>query len=108
MTDMLTIAADPKATIPIDLVGVRYEVKPPKAALALRIAVEAKQAGDDPELVLSAIGTWVRMAFGEEDGRKVMARLEDADDDLDFPHVMILMDALIKRVTGNPPTSPSA
>lgn len=104
MTDMLTIAADPAEIIPVELVGVKYEVKSPKTALALRIGVEAKQAGDDPARMMEAIGTWVRIAFGAKVAPGVMARLDDPDDDLDISHVMKLMDALVERATGNPPT----
>lgn len=105
MNPQINITADPREKITICLVGVNYEVHPPKTALALKLAVRAKQAGDAPDLMMAAVDEWITKAFGKTEAKKVQARLENETDDLDFPHIMQLMEALIEQATGTPTTS---
>jgi hypothetical protein len=106
MTEIV-ITAEPLDLIPVSLVGVTYQIKPPKSSLALKLAVRAKTAEDDPSLMMEAIDEWVDKAFGKEEAENVRARLDDEDDVLDFPHIMALMEAVIERTTGNPTSSSS-
>jgi hypothetical protein len=100
----VVIVAEPKPKLLIDLVGVDYEITPPKAALAMAMAMNAKNAGEDPYALLDAISNWIRKAFGAEQAAAVLARMEDEDDLLDLPHIMQLMTAMIEKSTGDPTT----
>src|SRR5690625_7864196 len=51
----LQIEADEPAYVTVNLVGKRYRVKAPKAALGLKLAVRAKQAEESPDLMAEAI-----------------------------------------------------
>ena len=106
-TPTIEIKADPRTPIKVSLVGVDYELNPPKSALAIKLAVQAKTAGDDPTLVLQAIDEWVDKAFGKKNATAVRKRLDDENDDLDTPHLMQLMEAVIEASSGNPTSSPS-
>jgi hypothetical protein len=97
----ITITAEPRAAIPVDLVGVRYTVQPPKSALAFKLAVQAKSAGEDPEQMLTTIDEWIEKAFGKKQATAIRGRL-------DINHLMQLMEALIEEGSKNPTSSPPA
>lgn len=99
----LVINAEPIEAINLTLVGEQYKIKPPKSALAMKFATQAKQAGEDPGKLMEAIGEWVKMAFGK-DASKVMARLDKPEDDLDVQHIMTLMQKIMELQTGDPTT----
>lgn len=103
LKDPLVISADEVVPIPVNLVGVDYKIKPPKAALALKLAVQAKTAGDDPTVMVGALFEWVDIAFGTE-SKKVRARLDDPEDLLDVVHINALMEAVLEMQTDLPPT----
>lgn len=107
MADDIEILADPRAKISVNLVGVRYEVEPPKTALAIQLARQASTAQDDPAGLFTLIDTWMDSAFGKPMAKKVRARMQDPTDALDFPHVMRLMEALVQRAANGNPTSSS-
>ena len=99
----LQIEADEPAYVTVNLVGKKYRVKAPKAALGLKLAVRAKQAEESPDLMAEAIDEWIGRAFSAEDAADVRYRMYESDDDpLDLPHVMDLMEKVIERTTGNP------
>jgi len=101
MADLI-ISAEPRKTLEVDLVGQTYKVTAPKAALGLKIAIRAKQSGDDPGLMMDAVEEWVVKAFGKSAAKKVLARVDDENDDLDIQHLMKLMEAVIEATTGDP------
>ena len=103
--NMISIEADPRAPVVINLVGLEYTVKPPKTALAMKLAIAAKQAEDDPTSMMAAVDQWISLAFGKTNAAKIQKRLESNDDDLDFPHIMKLKESLIELATGNPTSS---
>ncbi len=90
----ISIAAAPREDITVDLVGKEYLVKPPKAMLGLAIAEAGKNAAEDPNAIVHAMHDWIISAFGPKEGKKVIARLNAADDDLDLPEIMELMQKL--------------
>lgn len=98
-----TVNTEPRKGIPVDLVGVRYTARKPKAALGLRVAVAAKKAGEDPEGMLKAMNSFITMTFGKKDAAAINKRLEDPDDDLDYDHITELVQALME-VGENPTT----
>lgn len=98
----IVIESSPRAIIPVRLHGVDYTIRPPKAALALKLAVRAKQAGDAPELMVAAVDEWIDRAFGSQVAGAIRARLDNEDDALDLPDLMTLMNRVIELTAGNP------
>lgn len=96
------ISAAPQSSLLVRLVGVEYTARPPKAALALSLLGDVKGANNDPEKLLDVLSAWLEMTFGTEVKDEINARLSDAGDRLDIPHVAELMRALTEQVTGNP------
>ena len=103
-TRRISVVAAPREEITVDLVGKEYLIKPPKAMLGLAIAEAGKNAGEDPTAIVHAMNDWIISAFGPKEGKKVIARLNSADDDLDLPEVMDLMQQLTGEATPDPTT----
>lgn len=108
--EVITIGATVPDTVKVDLVGVRYAVRPMKTAAAVRMAETFKvlDKNQNPSKMKKGMYALVHDLFGPEQEDAVIARLESSDDALDFQHVVALMNAVIERATGNPSTSPSA
>lgn len=104
----ISIGADARETIDVNLVGVEYKIIPPKSALALKVAEEAKKAGDDPSKALSALELWVAMATNKKTATAMMERLQDPEDLLDVQHLSELISAVTEQVAGNPTSSSPA
>lgn len=100
--DNIEIVAQPQKSLPVTLLGVDYTVRAPKKVGALALMMRLKNAGINPELMSDTINSLVKKMFGAEVAPAVMARLEDEEDDLDIDHLMMLMNALIERVSGDP------
>lgn len=98
----IKITAERRESIPVDLVGVSYEVTPPKTALAIKVALQAKKAQDDPDEVMKALDGWIARAFGKKQAAKITERLYSDEDDLDIDHIMQLMNLLMEESTGTP------
>lgn len=101
----LNVKATPVDSIPVTLVGKDYSVKPPKNWLSMRLAVAAKTADDDPAMIMAALEGWLTAALGKAQGKRVLARLDDADDDLDLEHIMELVESVTEAQAGDRPTS---
>lgn len=100
----IVIEAEAPQTLAIDLVGVRYNIVPPKAALAMRMARNAEKARTNPELAVAELDSWIGHAFGKKGAKDIQKRLEDPADALDIIHIAKLMEALAERLSGNPTT----
>lgn len=98
----IVIEATARTPHSVELVGEEYLVTPPKSTLALALASRVAAAGEDPGKIREEVDIWVRLAFGRKQSAKVLERLEDADDDLDLPHIMQLMQALAEAATADP------
>lgn len=105
--DVFEINAEPRETVKVKLVGVMYDVYPPKMSFTLAIASRADQFEDSPSETQKMVDEWVRAAFGDEAGDSVMDRLEDPADDLDVMHIIKLMEHMVEVQTENPTSSPS-
>jgi hypothetical protein len=105
MAENISITAEPRAKIHISLVGVEYDIQPPKAAFGLKLAVRAKQAGEGPESMRDTVAEWVIAAFGKAGSLEIEKRIEDETDALDFPHLMQLMQRVTEMQSGNPTLS---
>lgn len=107
MSENIDIQAVPRNVLPITLVGKKYNIKPPKASFAIRMAKKSKQFDDDPALMMETLEGWMRQAFSvkKSDYDAVLARLEDPDDELDVPHIAKLMEAVTERQMGGNPTT---
>lgn len=100
----INIGASAPEPINVTLVDKKYTITPPKAALAMRLAVESKLYADDPAKMADILDLWIKKAFGEK-ADKIKARLDDEDDLLDITHVMILMEKVIEAQMDEDPTS---
>lgn len=100
----IVIAATPREPISVDLIGTEYLVTPPKTTVAIALAERVQAAGQDIKVVREETDLWVNLAFGAKQGKKVIARLDDPEDDLDIPHIMDLMQKLAEAGTENPTT----
>lgn len=100
----ISIQAAFAETIDIDLVGVRYKITPPKAGLAIQIArLSVDTSGQNTVKVLDLLDKWIDRAFGEEQAAAVRARMyEDDEDQLDLPHLIELVKAVMETQSGNP------
>jgi hypothetical protein len=102
----VVISSPPRKELEIVLVGKAYTIKIPKVAVAMKLAVRAKTAGDDPTMMMQALDEWVARAFGPDGAKDIQSRLDDDEDDLDFPHMMMLMEKVLEAGSaGNPTTS---
>lgn len=101
----VAIVTEGRKKILISLIGVEYEITPPKTIVGLRMAIRAKAAADDPALMMEALDDWIVRAFGKVVAKTIQKRLESEDDDLDFQHITELMQAVVEQVTGNPTSS---
>lgn len=103
----IVIKGKSRKTLTVDLVGVEYKVRVPKSAIALVLAKDMKEAGDDPEALQLAMGRWARVLFGKETGTEIMKRMTDPEDDVDIDDLGEVIKQIMET-TGNPTTSPSA
>lgn len=103
---MATIAIPGKTrkSIDVELVGIEYKVRPPKASVAVFLSQALKDAGEDAEKLLDGLSKWNLVLFGKETGPKVTARLNDPADDLDIPDVVELISAVMETSGENPTT----
>jgi hypothetical protein len=108
MTRSITIEAQPREQIDVNLVGKHYLIDPPKAATTMQLAEQASENKGDTDAMLGLLKDWIAQTFGPKHSPKVLARLYDQDDLLDLGHIMSLMTQIAEAQTGNPPTSPPA
>lgn len=105
MKELVIDAPEVVEKIPVKLVGVKYSIRRPKSMLAMSFARRAKAAKEDPEKLMEAVEEWVRITFGKATGVKVIKRLNDPEDELDFEHIVKLMEAVIELTNGSDPTT---
>lgn len=98
---MITINAESRKKIAVELVGVKYEVTPPKMALSLAFAKVAQNAQKDPLAMLQLLEDWIKVAFGSK-GASVLKRLDNPKDDLDIAHITDLIEKISEAQTENP------
>ena len=106
-TMAITISAAPRTVLDVELVGVHYSLTPPKAFLALKMAVDNKVNSEDPSLMVATMNEWLVQAVGVETAQMIQARMNDPADDLDVTHIMQLMEAVLSEMSERPTTSPS-
>lgn len=100
----IVIAATPREPISVELVGTEYLVTPPKSTIAIALAERVQSAGQDISVLRKETDHWVTLAFGKKQATKVIARLDDGEDDLDIEHIMQLMQKLAEAGTPDPTT----
>ena len=98
----ITIIGKPRKTLHVELVGVEYDIRVPKAGFAIAMAMRARNAGDDAAAnTMDDLNEWIRRAFKER-AEEVIARLGDDDDDLDIGDITELMQEAIAEGSDNP------
>lgn len=100
----LVITGEKRDVIDIDLVGKKYKIKKPKTAVSLIAARSMGKAGNDAVKIIDATERWLKSVFGVKVTEEIMARLEDPEDDVDFPQIVEMQTKIIEEMTGNPTT----
>lgn len=106
----INISASPTQKIDVTLVGKKYKVSKPKAAVAINLASklnldeEDEQAGEHAK---ESVEEWVDLLFNKTDAAAVKKRLYEPTDSLDFEHIGDLMGKILDDGE-NPTTSSSA
>lgn len=103
-------AQTPEA-VKVRLVGVEYEIRPPKMWAAMRTTqkLQGLAAGEDmsPEAIgdaVEAMESWLRGSTTAQDADAILARLDDRDDALDLTHLAELIEKVTEATTGDPTT----
>lgn len=100
----IKITAKKRGTISVNLVGKEYEAVPPKAIISMKFGQVAQEAGEDANALVEALFEWLELTFDDQ-AEQIKERLYSPKDDLDFPHVVELMQKLTEQsVEGNPTT----
>lgn len=109
MTKRIEIVAKPREKITLSLVGTEYLLTPPKGALGLTLAKNAKAAQEtgDIETIWAEVLNWLSLAVGKKSAAAIQKRLDDAEDDLDIEHVMAVMEQVAEATTESPTSSSS-
>lgn len=100
----IQISIAPPKPITVDLGGTRYTVRPIKGALGIALGQRMQSVQGDAGKLRETIEHVVQIMFGKTVAPKVLARLDDPEDALDFTHILELMNALVERSTGSPTT----
>lgn len=103
--DDIEISGEKPSSIKINLVGVTYEGRPPKAVALINLSEQVSKKDASPSDMLKFLHRFLGFTFGDKDAKSIMKRLEDGDDDLDISHIVTLMEALIERSAGKNPTT---
>lgn len=101
MSSPIVIQAESRAKIPVSLVGVEYQVKPPKMSVLAVVAKAASKGTEDADQMVGHIETLVKLMFAKE-APKIMKRLNDPEDDLDYMHIMKCAEVVMEEQTGDP------
>lgn len=104
MAKEIVISAEAPDLIPVELVGQKYTVRPIKSSLGLQMAQQFNKKDQKPEDIAEALDSIIGTLFGKEKP-KIIKRLGDSEDLLDYVHIMELINALAERASGNPTTS---
>jgi hypothetical protein len=106
---MIEVEAKAREKVPVKLGGVQYDILPPKWALSMKMAVQARTTGkDDPTVMFDTVWEWVDKAFGVAGGKAIRKRIDDEKDPLDLPHLMELMEKVTEGEAENPTSSSPA
>ena len=101
----IVINASPSKTLSVELVGIEYMVKPPKMAVLAVVASAASAKGSGGQQTIKHIENLIKIMF-KNSAEKVLARLADPDDELDYQDIMNTAEKVIEANTGNPTSSP--
>lgn len=76
-----------------------YNFNPPKQAAMMLPVLES--GGSDASLVTGPV-RWLIEGLGDDDTERIMGRLRDPDDDMDFEFLQGVINALVKQVSQRP------
>lgn len=105
MANEINISAQAPLPIKVTLVGEEYEVRPIKGAIGIQMAQRFGKNTENPAELVKSIDALIGMIFGKSAKKTILARLNDAEDLLDFTHIIELVQALMENQSGNPSTS---
>lgn len=98
----LNIPVEPRKNIDVILGDKHYSCRPPKAATAMRLVKGLDTS--DIDATLAVLKKWLAHAFGPDQAKAIIGRLNDDNDDLDISHIVDLMTQTMASATGNPTT----
>ena len=97
----------PHDSIEIDLAGVTYPFQTPKVAIIISALMELKgQPEVQQEIIMvDAQARFMKQGLGTRGWEDVQRRLDDEDDELDWPHIVEAFKAVQARSGARPTTS---
>lgn len=90
-----------KDPIPFDLDGEEYTFTPPKNAMMVLPMIE-ENSGDAE--ALRGMFDWLGAGLSQEEADRILERLKDPQDDLDFDTVAEVIEGLMEEIGGRPTT----
>lgn len=92
--------------IPFELDGEEYEFTPHKIAGMMLPVIDPEAAGVNGEGASQTVGQrqwdWFKRGLPEDQYARIVARLQDPKDDLDYKHVTDISNALMRKASGRP------
>lgn len=80
-----------------------YEFNPPKQAKMFMPFLDENGDGISGEMgMVKALFDWLGAGLSEEDNARILARLRDEDDDLDFDSLSEVVMKLTEKITARP------
>jgi hypothetical protein len=104
MSGPITIPVTKREPIDVTLGDKKYKVIPPKAAFAMKLAIQNKVFQDDPTQMLGLLDEWMKKAFGTKYAA-IQKRLDDDADELDITHIMQLLEQMMEVQADPDPTT---
>lgn len=107
-TKPLTFTTDKRDAkpIPFELDGEEYTFTPHKIAGMMLPVIDPEAAGVNGDGAAQTVGQrqwdWFRKGLGDDQYGRIIARLKDPDDDLDYPDVTKMSNALMRAASGRP------
>ena len=101
---IIRISAKPKKSVPVELLGTEYLVKPPKSSLLLAISAHADKKSGEAGALSNDFDNILKLMFSPKKGQleAIRERLGDPEDDLDLDHIFETVEAITEEKTGNP------
>lgn len=100
MTKTFKTKAKPGQVVDFNLDDDTFNFKPPKFAITLLAIINA--GADEPIAQVRAILNWLSDGLPEDQNARLIARLSDPDDNLDFDDLEDVFGYLMEQVTGRP------
>lgn len=88
--------------VEVELGGQDYSCYPVKMTTITSLMGNLENVKEDPTTAAKLTNMLIKKIFVGDDQKRIVRRLQDPNDGLDFPHIMELANALVEQQTGNP------